>query len=1232
MLRNRIIGQLLFFKLYLGFIVLFTSSAINAGVINNNISINNREISTEINADSIRCGDNLQDLLKQFVRFDHTDGIFNYYSVKLSVFNSTSERGYFYEAAKSDRIFMADKSEFDEDSALFLTGDTMKLNILNHIYNLYKQTIDGRKYAIAQSALANPISSPLGVPTCDGALVACSSNTYSFPAGTQGSAPPPVNGYPNYGCLNSYPCPAYFYMQIGVAGNIVIQIQQSGGHDVDFICWGPFSSLTDGCDTGLTGTCNISGQPICCNNNSPGCTTFYPRGNITDCSYSSSSTETCHILDAQVGQIYILLITNFSQQPGTITFQQTGGSGVTNCDIVIFCSMIAVTATPSACDSLTNTFSISGDMEFSNPPPTGTLTITDNTAVPPVSETFPPPFVSPLQYNLTGIPCDGIIHTLTASFSDSSSCTLSQQVTSPPQTCPQAQISGGGEICSDGTSTVPVDISFSGVGPYNFTYAINGNSEPPVNNYNGSSPYILNTNIPGTYTLVSVSNQVCLGTGPVSGSATVTLNPLPIPTLTGTGVLCAGSAGVVYSTDPGKSDYRWIVSTGGTISSGGTTVDNSVTVTWNTPGVNSVSVNYNDPKGCTADSSTILPVTVNPLPTPIITGSSTVCQGITGVIYTTQAGMTNYLWNISAGGTVLSGGSVTDNSVTISWIITGSQTVSVNYHDVNGCTAASSTLLPVTVNTLPTPAITGSNAVCQGITGVIYTTQAGMTNYQWNISAGGTITSGGSVTDNSVTVSWIVAGPQSVSVNYHDLNGCTAASSTLFPVTVNSLPTPTIIGSNAICQGITGVIYTTQTGMTNYIWNISAGGTVTSGGSVTDNSVTVSWVVAGPQSVSVNYQNVNGCTASSPASYPVTVNPIPAASGSITGSVGPCQGSKGVPYSVGSIANATSYSWTLNPGSAGTINGNTASVAVDWSSNFTGSGTLMVEGVNNCGNGVSSPVLSILVNPKPLVSYNMCTDSITTPDAGIIYLREGIPLGGTYSGTAVNSATGTFNPATAGLGTHSITYSYTNVNSCTNSALCNITVTDPGLFVCGGNLKDVRDNKFYPTIQIGSHCWMSVNLDYGSAILSTLNQTDNCIPEKYCFGNNPSNCGIDGGLYQWDELMAYSVVQGSHGICPPGWHVPAESEWIQLFNNYIDKGFAGSALKATGYSGFNALISGVNFLNRIYTFNSFAGIYWSSDSDGPYKAWAHGMNSFNPSVSFYPGSRSNSFSVRCLKD
>lgn len=460
--------------------------------------------------------------------------------------------------------------------------------------------------------------------------------------------------------------------------------------------------------------------------------------------------------------------------------------------------------------------------------------------------------------------------------------------------------------------------------------------------------------------------------------------------------------------------------------------------------------------------------------------------------------------------------------------------------------------------------------------------------------------------------------------------GCTG-NPVVSTVLVHPLPVPVISGSSSICVG-SSAIYSTQPGMTNYLWSVSAGGTVTAGGTINSNTVTVTWNVPAPQSVSVNYQNANGCSDTLAVVYPVTVNPLPGAAGIISGAAVVCQATTGIPYSVGAIANSVSYSWSLVPAAAGTISGNTASVTINWSAGFTGTATLSVLGVNACGTGVVSPAFSILVNPNPVVSFQLCVDSITTPSARPIQLRQGIPLGGSWSGTGVNTAAGTFNPAVAGLGTHTIIYSYTNVYGCTLTAFRTIRVTNPGFFSCGGNTKDVRDNKLYPTVSIGSQCWMSESLNYGSMIGSTQFQFDNCTTEKYCYGDIFANCTGKGGLYQWDEMMAYTGVSGSQGICPPEWHVPSEAEWAILFNNYINNGFAGAPLKSTGYSGFNALIEGVNFFNRSFSFNSFAGFYWSSDSHGPSKAWAHGMNSFNPSVSYYPSSRSNAFSVRCIKD
>ena len=119
------------------------------------------------------------------------------------------------------------------------------------------------------------------------------------------------------------------------------------------------------------------------------------------------------------------------------------------------------------------------------------------------------------------------------------------------------------------------------------------------------------------------------------------------------------------------------------------------------------------------------------------------------------------------------------------------------------------------------------------------------------------------------------------------------------------------------------------------------------------------------------------------------------------------------------------------------------------------------------------------------------------------------------------------------------------------------------------------------------------------------------------------------GIY---ELMQYEDIAAAPGFCPPGCHIPVENEWNTLFNLYISSGFAGAPLKYSGYSGFNALLGGLRFKYKSWGMDNFATLIWSSSSYGPEKAWAHGMNSFNPSVSFYPASRSNAFVVRCVQN
>ena len=284
------------------------------------------------------------------------------------------------------------------------------------------------------------------------------------------------------------------------------------------------------------------------------------------------------------------------------------------------------------------------------------------------------------------------------------------------------------------------------------------------------------------------------------------------------------------------------------------------------------------------------------------------------------------------------------------------------------------------------------------------------------------------------------------------------------------------------------------------------------------------------------------------------------------------------------------------------------------------------------GNPASSAKIIMIGTLAPSVAFSACFDTVTTVNAKPFQLKGGLPIGGIYSGPGVNSSTGIFTPSVAGTGVKTINYSYINVHDCGASKSKSIVVQPYPSFTCGGNLLDTRDNKVYPTVQIGTQCWMSNNLDFGLAIANTIHQADNCIAEKYCYNGTVANCSQYGGLYQWDELMKFDDSPAGQGLCPPGWHVPTETEWTTLMNYYLGNGRAGRPLQDTIINGFKALRSGVFYLNSSWSFLDFATILWSSTPSGQSKAISHGINLYNFSVSLYPASRANAFAVRCLRD
>jgi len=327
--------------------------------------------------------------------------------------------------------------------------------------------------------------------------------------------------------------------------------------------------------------------------------------------------------------------------------------------------------------------------------------------------------------------------------------------------------------------------------------------------------------------------------------------------------------------------------------------------------------------------------------------------------------MSNYAWSVSAGGTITAGGTATSNTVTVTWTTAGAKTVSVNYANANGCSAAAPVVYNVTVNAIPVPTITGATSMCVNSGYYNYTTEAGMLNYVWTVSSGGIINFGSGT--NQIQVSWFVGGAQTVSVTYSNGAGCNAAAPTVLNVTVNPVPGPagTITGSASVCAGANGVSYSVApiANATTYVWTLPTNATIASGAGT--NSITVNFAanaVAG--NITVYGNNICGDGTTSPA-FAVSINPLPDPAGTITGPNAVCEGTTGVVYSVAAIANATGYNWTVPTGVTITSGMNTHSIIVDFSPTAV-SGAFTVTGTNSCGNGTVSPNYNVVVNPIPV--------------------------------------------------------------------------------------------------------------------------------------------------------------------------------------------------------------------------------------------------------------------------
>lgn len=279
-----------------------------------------------------------------------------------------------------------------------------------------------------------------GESSCENAVAFCgSSNSLSF-AVSEGYG----ESYGNFCAFFNTPG-TWWYMQIAEAGDLYMTIASSAG-DVDIACWGPFDNMTcdlaDLSDNGANGwyhysndESNASKHYINSNDtptvsvNNPVCgdvTLARPSGNLVDFGGSTSEEEYLQIVGAQPGEYYMILVANYANADGAITFTQTGGAGRASCDIVSNCAITSISAETECTSS--SLYKVSGSVAFRDAPVDGTLVV----AVGANTDTINPPFSSPMYYEITDLTPNGSSTTITATFTSSTvNCSKVSAFTAP---------------------------------------------------------------------------------------------------------------------------------------------------------------------------------------------------------------------------------------------------------------------------------------------------------------------------------------------------------------------------------------------------------------------------------------------------------------------------------------------------------------------------------------------------------------------------------------------------------------------------------------------------------------------------------------------------------------------------------------------------------------------------------------------------------------------------------
>jgi PKD repeat protein len=327
------------------------------------------------------------------------------------------------------------------------------------------------------------------------------------------------------------------------------------------------------------------------------------------------------------------------------------------------------------------------------------------------------------------------------------------------------------------------------------------------------------------------------------------------------------------------------------------------------------------------------------------------------------------------------------------------------------------------VTTAPTASFTSTPATssCTGQTVQYTSTSTGNpATYLWNFAGGTPATSNA----QNPTVTYAASGTYDVSLEVTNSLGSNTSNQTNY-IIINQ--TPTITGTTPASRCGVGTVSLAATASTGTIswFSAATGGTALGTG--------VSFTTPSISTNTTYYVEVtsNGCTSARTPVLATVTNPTVTNPGSQT----VCLGSSSNAINFTGSSGNTTYNWSNSNTAIGLGASGTGNISAFTP---TGTGTSSITVTPTIGSCTGSTVtFTINVNPLPTVTFDLSSISPPCVSDAAFALPAGSPTGGTYSGPGVSGTN--FNPANAGAGTHTITYSVTQ-NGCSGSSNSTITV------------------------------------------------------------------------------------------------------------------------------------------------------------------------------------------------